>query len=593
MAKHRPGELRTRESTVPTQSAMRGVTEIGPVVVSGTHVNRPGPYVTNFDVSAAGVGQPLAREIGRLWQAKNNNGRAATAKQHREALNKLLPVLRRHSIQRWNELTVEVLEALERQFQQSKSGYDHSVIVWDYLRSIRENSPNGAMTPAVRRFVQAPVNVAAPRTTPTEALPAAMLRDVLRAAMHDVSQAERRIHDSEWDGVSDPPARALIRRHETMAFFILICMEWSQSPDVIKTLSFDASQPTSVQDWGNGQPRVTVRWFKPRAAGRGSTAIFLADKEWRSGSLLRRLRDATAPTRAVAPESWCQYPWICADERPITNSRSKNSLRATAAVSDRLYSDPDDVNTHINSIFRAQRRSGFLRWCQRRRKPSLSIEIPEQYTRINAPEALYFRAIRPAAKWARYIATGKGLLLSELVDDNTIEVLSAHYLNSQVALRDIAQAWQEVPGLAEEVARGLRPTALDNNGRVVSGPPISRELAQNAMKGELRIGISGCRDVFHSPLPGQQPGRLCQAANRSCFFCPHSVVTPEDIPAMKAHLLLAERAVVSMSPPEWALHWGRTVRWILWILPQMDRGWESLPIGDIESFDLGLEAGPA
>lgn len=551
MANHRPGELRTRHVPVRMKAPMQRVPEIGRVVVTGIDVNRPGPCTTNFEVSAAGAGQPLAREIAHLWQAKNNHGRITTAKQHRAALYRLLPVLRVHRIQRWNGLTVEVLEALEREFQLSRSGYEHSVIVWDYLRGIRENSPNGAMTPEVRKFLQSPVNVPPPRNTPTEALPAAMLRDVLRAAMHDVSQAERRIYKSGWDGVSDPPSRALIRRHETVAFFILICMEWSQSPDVIKTLSFDPGQPTSVQDWGDGQQRVTVRWFKPRAAGRGSMAVFLADKEWRSGSLLRRLRDATAPTRAVAPQSWRQYPWICADERPITNSRSKNSLSGTAAVSDRVYSDPEDIATHINSIFQAQRRSGFLRWCLRERKPGLLIEVPEQYTRINAPEALYFRAIRPAAKWARYVATGKGLLLSELVDDNTIEVLSAHYLNSQVALRDIAEAWQDIPGLAEEVARGLRPTALDSNGHVISGPPISRELAQKAMDGGLSIGMSGCRDVFNSPLPGQQAGRLCQAANRSCFFCPNSVVTPEDIPAMKAHLLLAERAVVSMSPPEW------------------------------------------
>jgi hypothetical protein len=62
---------------------------------------------------------------------------------------------------------------------------------------------------------------------------------------------------------------------------------------------------------------------------------------------------------------------------------------------------------------------------------------------------------------------------------------------------------------------------------------------------------------------------------------------------MKAYLLLAERAVASMSPPEWSLHWGRTVRWIKWVMPKMDPGWESRPVGDLALFDLGLEAGPA
>lgn len=553
-------------------------------MVTGTHIGRPGPATIVFDVSAAGPGEKLARELGHLWQARNNNGRATTARQQRGALNKLLPVLKRHGLRRWSELTVEMLADLERQFQLSKSGHQQALVVWDYLRGVHEGSPNGAMTTDVRRFVEAPANVPNRRLTPTEALPPGMLRDVLRAAMHDVSQAERRIRRAAWDGASPPLTEALIKRHETVAFFVLLCLEWGQSPDVIKSLSFDSKQPTSVQDWGSNHMRVTVRWFKPRARGRGSVAVFLADKEWRAGSLLRRLRDATAATRAVALEPWHEYPWICADEGTWVRS-------ATAAG--RIYSDPEQIISHITGIFQSPKLSGFKRWCQRTRKAGLEIGIPEQYIRADAPEVLRFRAIRPAAKWARFIATGKGLLLSELVDDNTIEVLSAHYLNSHVALRDIAEAWQEIPGLAEEVARGLRPTALDRRGGIVTGQPISRELAQKASEGELSIGICGCRDVFHSPLQGQLLGRLCSAANRSCFFCPNSVVTPGDIPAMKAFLLLAERAVASMSPPEWALHWGRTVRWIKWVLPQMDPKWESLPIGDISQFDLGFGAGPA
>jgi hypothetical protein len=148
-----------------------------------------------------------------------------------------------------------------------------------------------------------------------------------------------------------------------------------------------------------------------------------------------------------------------------------------------MYCDSQGVSSHITSIFLAAKRSGFLRWCRRRRKDGLSVEIPERYTRAGGRETLYFRAIRPAAKWARFTATGKGLLLSELVDDNTIEVLSAHYLNSQVALRDIAEAWQEIPGLAEEVARGLRPTVLDAKGKVLSGSPIKGSLPDGRLRG--------------------------------------------------------------------------------------------------------------
>lgn len=67
-------------------------------------------------------------------------------------------------------------------------------------------------------------------------------------------------------------------------------------------------------------------------------------------------------------------------------------------------------------------------------------------------------------------------------------------------------------------------------------------------------------------------------------------MTPNDIPVMKAFLLLAENAVVTMSPPEWQLHWGRTVRWIQSVLPDMDPNWENIPVADSNLFDLGLVA---
>lgn len=592
MTGRKPGQLRSRDARKP-KVQQAAVPSIGPIIVTAMHVDRPDPLTLSFDPSAAGVGEPLAREIARIWQVRHTNQRASTAALHRGALGHVSALLEQHSIRHWGDLTIPMLEELERECRGTRSGKDRALIIWDYLRSLPAKSPNGPMNPEVQQFLKAPPNVATRATTPTEALPAATLRDVLRAAMYDVTQAEHRIRKAGWDGVSPPPAEALIRRHETTAFYVLLCMEWSQSPDVIKTLSFDPHQPTSVQDWGEGHPRVTVRWFKHRARGRGAVAVFLADKEWRSGSLLRRLRDATAPARSVADGEWELYPWICAD--PVLEHAGKggNSLKTLQRITtSTVYIDPANQPSHITSTFSSVRRSGFLRWCQIERKAGLSINLPERFTRADKPDALYYRAIRPAAKWAKFMATGKGLLLSELVDDNTIEVLSAHYLNSQVAMRDIAEAWKEIPDIAEEVARGLRPTAIDGNGNIISGREIDNDQAQKAVKGDLRVGISSCRDVYDSPLPGQSPGRLCGAANRSCFFCPGSVVTPDDIPAMRAYLLLAEKALTTMSPPEWVLHWGRTVRWIMWILPQMDPDWESIPIGDTALFDLGLEAGP-
>jgi hypothetical protein len=140
MVDHRPGELRAHRRNTSASSSARQLAEIGPIVVTGTNTKRPGLSTTAFDVSATGLSEPLAREIGHLWQARNNNGRISTAKQQRDALYKLLLVLKRHGIRRWSELTMEVLEELEQQFQQSKSGHRYALVIWDYLRSIPETS---------------------------------------------------------------------------------------------------------------------------------------------------------------------------------------------------------------------------------------------------------------------------------------------------------------------------------------------------------------------------------------------------------------------------------------------------------------------
>ncbi|MDP5182249.1 hypothetical protein QOZ88_06335 [Blastococcus sp. BMG 814] len=498
-------------------------------------------------------------------------------------------VLADAGVERWDQVTVALLEHTESHFA-ATSTYLVAPL-WRYLQAAPKDSSHDQLPEEVHTFLLSPPNTPGRRTTATEALPGAMLRQVLRAAMYDVQQAEYRIHGARWDGKGRPPRATLIRRREVLAFYVLLCFEMLLSPDVIKSLSFDPEQPTSVQEWRDGGAIVTIRWRKNRG-GRKDLMTLLADKEWRAGALLRRLRDASAPTRQAAGSAWRDYAWVCAESVYTAETHAGNWDRH---VRHRLGAHTDQVLDYpegemwLDSAFAEQPRFNFLQWCQEVRKPGLNIDIPEQYTRKDARVRLTFRAIRPAAKWAKYQAIGKGLPLADLADDHTIEVLAAHYLNSEIAMRDIGEAWSHISDIAEEVARGLRPTVLDRRGQVVSGKPITAQEANRAV-GDNRVGISGCRDPYNSPLEGERKGSLCGSANRACFFCRNSVVTPEDIPVLRAYLLLAENAVVTMSPPEWQMHWGRTVRWIQHVLPLMDPDWEDIPVAASDLFDLGLVA---
>lgn len=585
----RPGQVRTGRGRRSTESA---VTRIGRAQVKVKSPRDPAPLTLDFpDPRDYAPAERLVTQIATTWQAHYNTGSSLVARRARQGLVILADMLREQRYTSWDQLSLEALVDLEDTLTTAARAL--IMPIWRALRSVPSDSQCGYFTPEVARFLASNRGEQNLQTTPTEPLPAATLKQVLRAALSDVSIAEGRIGRARWDGSSNPPVSALLLTHEVMAFFVLLAFEWNMSIDVIASLRFDDTSPTRVLDWGHATlPSVQVRWFKNRGKTSGQLTM-LADQPLRAGSLLRRLRDASAANRFVArTHGWDAVPWLCAYESLFMPQRGGTPRRHPA---NNGAPSPDSDTWTISSVF-TRSDSSMLNWCQRTRKPGLAIQLPERYTRDEDRDKLSYRVIRPAAKWAKFVASGKGLLLGELVDDNTVQVLSAHYLNSETAMRDIGEAWADITTLAEEVARGLRPTAVDSSGNVVSGPPgvsLNDTRVGQALGGELKAGMASCLDILNSPQPGERPGQPCTSAWRACFSCRNSVVTPDDIPGFKLFLLLAEKAHGHLSPHEWAVHWGRTVRWIMHVMPLMDPNWEQQPIAPRGVFDLGLEAGPA
>lgn len=585
----RPGQARTGRGR---REASAEVATIGPIEIMVTAPRSPVPVALSFpNPREYTPADGLARDLATVWRAIYNGGSWSVAAKARQAFVMLAETFQEQRYSRWNQVAIETLTDLEDQLAKDDGLVN---LMWRGLRSVPKDSRFGYFSTEVARFLSSNRSLRGAQTNPTEPLPAATLKQVLRAAISDVSISEARVARSAWDGASAPPIPTLLLAHEVMAYFVLLAFEWNMSIDVIAGLRFDDHSPTRILDWGDtGRPSVRVQWFKRRGRASGQITM-LADQPLRAGSILRRLRDATAANRYVArTHGWEAMPWLCAYESTtVTRDGRPTGMRSVRAMGAAL---PGSDTWTITPVF-TRKESSLRAWCQRPRKPGLEIDLPERYIRDEHRDPLSYRTIRPAAKWAKFVATGKGLLLGELVDDNTIEVLSAHYLNSDVAMRDIGEAWADITTLAEEIARGKRPIAINRAGEIVSGPgtaQLDQDRIESVVNGELKAGMTSCLDILHSPQPGERAGHACKSAWRACFFCENGVVTPDDIPAMKLFLLQAEDAHGRIPPAAWALHWGRTVRWIMHVMPLMDPDWLDLPIAPRGLFDLGLEVGPA
>ncbi len=583
MTNTKPGQLRKRaRSSRPKQV----VQQLGPVQITSVRNGVPTPQSLEINPAKFGCAEPLVRHLANQWKAQYEGGSWNTANDRRLGVRRVGQYWQEAGIGFWFQVTVRVLKEIEH----LRLSYSSVRTIWQSL----EELPEGALDSEAAQLVRSPPNIPRRPSQATEHLSTPFLSAILKAAMADVAKAEHRISAASWDGISEPPNEAFLSRAEVMAFYILLCFEWSNSPEVITDLSFNPHRDTSVQDWGEDTGQVLVKARKKRAAGQyhRQNYSFPTDKKWRAGSILRRLRNASAANRQFMGGDWSDTPWICVDPIAELGARVYRSGRLSDHPIRWL---PDGSALVPHPLFHVAKQNlhslNFLKWCHLPRKRALRIEVPAQYA--DKAQPLLFKAIRPAAKWAQFQATGKGLLLSGVVDDNTIEVLSAHYLNGATAMLDIAEAWKDIPNLAEEIARGLRPVVVDEDGQVISGHGRATEdQITVALDGRSSVGTASCQDLFASPLTGQRSGQVCRLFNRSCYFCPNSIVTPADVPFMKQFLLLAEQASRYTAPPQWQLDWGRTVRWIMWVLPQLDPAWESVPIGDALAFDLGLRTGP-
>jgi hypothetical protein len=80
----------------------------------------------------------------------------------------------------------------------------------------------------------------------------------------------------------------------------------------------------------------------------------------------------------------------------------------------------------------------------------------------------------------------------------------------------------------------------------VSGNELSTQRAQLIKNGGCATGMARCRDPFDSPIPGEQPGRICKQLHM-CVFCPNAWIFEEDLPKVIRYRdqLLAERNELS------------------------------------------------
>lgn len=510
--------------------------------------------------------------LGPLWMTRSRELPGSVHAIH-YALKEFLTFLGTQGVTTWEQVTPDLLREFESNQQQqhtqnvARRNLDQ---VWALLRTV----PDRLLSAPTRLFLSHQPIVPPGVTKPTEGMPEATLKQVLRAAMKLVATAEHRIGNAQ----PESPER-FIRLDETLAFYILLLFELSWSMDVLKYLTFDAGGIVTITDWGEPDPddpkqilggEVTAAWLKKRGSA-ADTYTSLCDSPWRGGTILRRLRDATKPTRdAIKNDSDldAQSAWLC--YRESDGMAGRKSKRASQAV----------ARGQIVRVFDL-RDSLFREWLARQQITVMT----DDYT-----SALSYRSIKPAAKAFRHVQVSRetGLMAIDLVDEHTLDVYSSRYMRSEIIMRELADTFfVNIAGVAEDVARTFKPTIVTPDGTVI-GAAMDDETVEEVLNGDKEIGLTACRDPRKSPFPGEQEGSLCGVAFRACFFCPNAVVTPRHATRMERVKEVAEQQQTAMSPPEWQAKFGETVAFIDVALPRLQPYAASTQQLPADIVDLGV-----
>jgi hypothetical protein len=563
---------------VAARQASASVTHIGVYEVVQTAPGRT-PLTLRLDPAEFGPQGALLTELGPAFvrYCRERPGRVERATGY---LRDALRLWGEQHVVTWDVFTPNMLRGFEADVTgrwAARSARDRLDVMWSVLLHL----PDDVLPAETRRFLGHPPMVSPGRKTPQQAFSEPMLKQMLKVSMRLVATAEWRIEHAVDDSLD-----RFLRHEEVVAFYILLLFELSWSMDVLKYLTFDGGDIVTVTDWGEPDPddpkgltggAVVAKWLKLRARGRADTYVGLCDSMWRGGTLLRRLRNATAPTRAAVDPSTgldAFSPWICLKPGQLI----ERYRGARQAVGDGHLVRFFDLRAGSNNL------ASLAGWLAKH-----DIAVPDEYD-----DDISYRAIRPAAKAFRHVERSRDtrLLGADLVDDHTLEVYSQRYMRSEIIMRKLGEIFlTQIAGNAETVARELRPTVVLNSDTVLGGV-IDKAEATSILNGEREAGLTACRNPRDSPLPGQRKGALCGVAFRACFTCPNALVAPQHYTRMLRVREVAMQQRDTMSPPEWQATFEETIKFIDGALPLLKPHVKDSAQLPATLVDLGMRASP-
>lgn len=163
--------------------------------------------------------------------------------------------------------------------------------------------------------------------------------------------------------------------------------------------------------------------------------------------------------------------------------------------------------------------------------------------------------IRPTAATDLYLQTGGNLRKVQQFLQHAHLGTTVNYLLNSITEAFNARAIQKAQERMFE-----RLTVIPENRAVgVERLHLPKGQARKIVAGRFDTGCGTCRDPYNSPQPGEERGRPCTSFH-ACFSCPNALWFLEDLPQVIATRDRLVSLKADMSPPDWKITYGESVR---------------------------------
>ncbi|ELA6982069.1 hypothetical protein RGG47_000290 [Vibrio parahaemolyticus] len=193
------------------------------------------------------------------------------------------------------------------------------------------------------------------------------------------------------------------------------------------------------------------------------------------------------------------------------------------------------------------------RWCTRHQFVNIEIvnisKPPDQNTNLPVVTSLDARRVRETSMFARYQDRATFAEMQRAANDDCLDTVIRHYLNSKVQRQQNYIAIASLQNVLMSEIAAYEPEG-HFQGKLVPKHSVDEDLGSEAYL------INNCANKLNSNAPGQEPGRPCTANFRHCLGCRQSRVFREHLPAIQFSIIQYEERKERGNLGDWEERYG-------------------------------------